>query len=149
MGSTWLLLIAAFVAGVVAPVQAGVNSQLRLWAGHPAWAALASFTVGTFSLLLYYVVMRLPWPPVAALLQAPWWSWLGGLLGAYYVASSIVLAPRLGSTVLIALVIAGQLTVSLVLDHFGLIGFPKHSVNPARILGALLLLAGVVLIQRY
>ncbi len=149
MSQTWLLLVVAFLAGAVAPVQAGVNSQLRASTGHPAWAALASFTIGTLSLLAYYLVMRLPWPSPSSLLQAPWWSWLGGLLGAYYVASSIVLAPRLGAAVLVALVIAGQLLVSLVLDHFGLVGFAQHPISPARILGAALLLVGVVLIQRY
>lgn len=148
MDRTWLLVLIAFLAGVVAPVQAGVNAQLRAVAGHPAWAALASFSVGTLALLAYYTAARLPWPSPTSLARAPWWSWVGGLLGAFYVFSAVVVAPRLGAAVLIGLVIAGQLVASLVLDHFGLVGFARHPINPARVAGALCLLAGVVLIQR-
>jgi transporter family-2 protein len=149
MGRTWILLLLAFFAGAVAPVQAGVNSQLRAWVGHPAWAALASFTVGTLSLLVYYLALRLPWPAASTLARTPWWAWLGGVLGAFYVLSSVVVAPRLGAAVLIGLVIAGQLLASLVLDHFGLVGFARHPLNVWRVIGALFLLTGVVLIRRF
>ncbi len=72
----------------------------------------------------------------------------GGLLGAVYVVGVIALAPRLGALLTFALVIAGQLLASLLLDHLGLL-YPRHPVNLPRLLGALLLLAGVVLIRRY
>jgi len=137
------------LAGAVAPVQAGVNAQLRHFSGQAVWTALASFTIGTLTLLTYFLVARLPWPETSSLGRAPWWAWLGGLLGAYYVLSAVVIAPRLGAAVLIALIIAGQLIVALGLDHFGLVGYQQHPVNLARVVGALFLLTGVVLIQRY
>jgi transporter family-2 protein len=149
MDRTWLFLLMGFLAGAVAPVQAGVNAQLRQFSGHAVWTALASFTIGTLTLLAYFLVARLPWPETASLGRAPWWAWLGGLLGAYYVLSAVVVAPRLGAAVLVALIIAGQLIVALGLDHFGLVGYPQHPVNLARVVGALFLLIGVVLIQRY
>ncbi len=149
MDRTWIFLLMGLLAGAVAPVQAGVNAQLRQFSGHAVWTALASFTIGTLSLLAYFLVARLPWPETASLGRAPWWAWLGGLLGAYYVLSAVVVAPRLGAAVLIALIIAGQLIVALGLDHFGLVGYPQHPVNLARVVGALFLLIGVVLIQRY
>ncbi len=149
MDRTWIFLLMGLLAGAVAPVQAGVNAQLRQFSGHAVWTALASFTIGTLTLLAYFLVARLPWPETASLGRAPWWAWLGGLLGAYYVLSAVVVAPRLGAAVLIALIIAGQLIVALGLDHFGLVGYPQHPVNLARVVGALFLLIGVVLIQRY
>lgn len=149
MSKTWIFLAMAFLAGAVTPLQAGINSTLRLWVGHPIWAALVNFGVGTVALLSSYFFLRLPRPSAASLSRAPWYSWLGGLLGAFVVASTVVLAPRLGAAVLIALIIAGQLIVSLLLDHLGILGFPHHPVNLWRIVGALLLLAGVLLIQRF
>ncbi len=149
MDRTWIFLLIGLLAGAVAPVQAGVNAQLRQFSGHAVWTALASFTIGTLSLLAYFLIARLPWPETASLGRAPWWAWLGGLLGAYYVLSAVVVAPRLGAAVLVALIIAGQLIVALALDHFGLVGYPQHPVNLARVVGALFLLIGVILIQRY
>ena len=61
----------------------------------------------------------------------------------------MVLAHKLGATVLIACIIAGQLICSLPLDQFGLIGFAQHPLNAGRIAGVILLFAGVVLIQKY
>ena len=149
MDRTWLFLLMGLLAGAVAPIQAGVNAQLRQFSGHAVWTALASFTIGTLTLLAYFLIARLPWPETASLGRAPWWAWLGGLLGAYYVLSAVVVAPRLGAAVLVALIIAGQLIVALGLDHFGLVGYPQHPVNLARVVGAIFLLIGVVLIQRY
>ena len=76
------------------------------------------------------------------------WQWAGGLIGAAYVLAAVVLAPRLGAATLIAAVVAGQMLSSLVLDQYGLVGFPVHSLTLARLIGALLVIAGVILIQR-
>ncbi|MBK6350865.1 MAG: DMT family transporter [Proteobacteria bacterium] len=72
----------------------------------------------------------------------------GGLLGAVYVASVTILGPRLGGMTMVALVIAGQLMVALVVDQFGILGYPQIAVTPTRLLGAALLLAGAVLVMR-
>jgi transporter family-2 protein len=70
------------------------------------------------------------------------------VLGALYVASTTVLGPRLGAAALLALTLAGQMAAALVVDHYGAIGFPEAPVTPARLVGAALLLAGVLLIMR-
>jgi transporter family-2 protein len=77
-----------------------------------------------------------------------WWQWSGGLLGAVYVVATIVLAPRLGAATLIAAVVAGQMIASVLLDQYGLVGFPVHPLSALRLLGAGLVIGGVVLIQR-
>jgi len=130
-------------------VQTGVNSQLSRWMGHPILASLVSFVAGTIALLAYSLILRLPLPPAHSLSQSPWWVWTGGLLGAFFVTASIIVAPRLGAAISITLIIAGQLLVALALDHFGLLGFQERPLNAWRVLGAVLLVIGVALIRRF
>ena len=144
----WFLLL-AILTGVVLPVQAGVNHQLRLVLGHPVLAAGVSFAVGTVCLALYVITTRIPLPPMAGLGAAPWWIWSGGALGAFFVASTIFLVPKLGATTMLALVLAGQMLTSLLLDHFGAFAFPVHPISLPRVLGVFMVAAGVVLIQKY
>ncbi len=147
MGAQYFLL--AVAAGVGVAVQFGVNGQLRRVSGQPIWASFISFVVGTAALLLCFVATRRAWPSGGQFGHAPWWIWIGGLLGAFYVVVSVVAGPRLGAAALVACVIAGQLVASVVIDHFGLIGYAVHLISPGRIVGAVLLLAGVACVLRY
>jgi transporter family-2 protein len=103
--------------------------------------------VGTAALITYAVILRVPLPSISGLKQYPWWIWSGGFLGAFLVAATIVLAPRLGAASMIALVVSGQMVTSVVLDHYGLIGYTIHPINTWRVCGVLLLVGGVVLIR--
>jgi bacterial/archaeal transporter family-2 protein len=143
-----LLLLLALAAGVLLPVQAGVNAQLRSVVGSPLSAALVSFLVGTAGLVTAVVIFRAPTALRVAWVASPWWYWVGGLIGALYVVATIVLAPRLGAATLIAAVVAGQMIASLVLDQYGLLGFPTHPISGLRVLGAALVIVGVILVQR-
>jgi transporter family-2 protein len=136
----WILLPAAVAAGVVLPVQFGVNSQLRTFVGGPLAAAAVALGVAAL------VVQRsLP----GSVASAPWWAWTGGLLGALFVLASIILTPRLGAATTIGLILTGQVLASIVIDHFGLIRVPVHEASFPRIIGALLIVAGVVMVQRF
>jgi transporter family-2 protein len=117
MAPQYLLL--AFAAGVGVAVQFGVNGSLRRVSGQPIWASLISFAIGTVVLFICFLAARRAWPTGGQFAHAPWWIWLGGLLGAFYVVVSVVSGPRLGSATLVACVIAGQLVASVVIDHFG------------------------------
>jgi transporter family-2 protein len=141
------ILVAIFV-GLLLSVQAGVNAQLRVALGHPLSAAFISFLVGTLVLTVALVATSAPLPLPAAIGRTPVWQWSGGLLGAVYIVAAVILAPRLGAATLIASVVCGQMLASLVLDHFGWVGFTEHPVNPLRLLGAVLVIAGVILIRR-
>ncbi len=143
----WLHLLAALLLGVGLSVQVGVNAQLRTGLSHPLLAATVSFLIGTLGLLLVTAAVRPPLPAAAQLARIPWWQWSGGLLGAVYIASAIILAPKLGAAALLATLVAGQMAASLVLDHFGLLGFPVQPVSAVRVLAVLLILAGVLLLQ--
>jgi transporter family-2 protein len=138
----------AFVAGLLLTVQVGLNAALRNAFGNPVTAALANFLVGTAGLCAYLLITRAEWPSRAAIIGAPAWAWFGGLLGAFYVASSVVVGPRLGAAALLALTVFGQLAASLVVDNYGWLGFPQHAFTVSRLVGVVLLLAGVILIVR-
>jgi transporter family-2 protein len=143
-----IYFLLAFVAGMALTLQVGINSTLRRGLGNPGMATLVSFLVGVLGLALYLVLTRASLPTRAAIASVPAWAWLGGLLGAFYVATTVVVGPRLGSATLLALVILGQLLAALVIDHYGWIGFPQHSISVTRITGAALLFGGVLLIVR-
>ncbi len=142
-------LLLAFGGGIATAVQVGVNGSLRRLSGQPIWASLVSFFVGTIGLGVCFLLTRQGWPAGAQFAHAPWWIWLGGLLGAFYVAISVISGPRLGSAALIVCVIVGQLLTSIVVDHFGWIGYVPHAASPGRIIGAILLLAGVACVLRF
>ena len=144
---TWLYLLFALLGGAMLPLQAGINSQLAEWVGGPVRAAFVSFLVGTVSLLAIAAVVVRPLPSASRLGEMPWWAWVGGLLGAFYVAVAIVAAPRLGAAVLVTAVVAGQALASLVLDHFGWAGYSEHHVSPGRVVGMGLVFAGVALVR--
>jgi transporter family-2 protein len=141
-------IVVALVSGAGLAIQVGLNNELRVRLAHPILAALASFAIGTLLLLTNVAALRPPLPPTAELRRGPWWIWMGGVVGAVYVGCSAAFAKRLGAAGWVGLIIAGQTLMSLVLDHYGLVGFARHPVSPARLLGAALLLAGVVLVLR-
>lgn len=142
-------ILLAFVAGACAPTQAGINSQLRFWTNDPVFAAMISFAVGTTALLCYVLVLRIPWPAIKIVCDSPWWIWTGGLLGAFLVAVTVILAPELGAATMMAIMISGQMAAGLILDHFGLVGYETHPANIWRCLGAVLLVTGVVIIKKF
>jgi transporter family-2 protein len=149
MSSLWPYILLAVVAGFCLPTQAGINAQLNLWSRSAILTATISFAVGTIGLAVYALILRVPLPAVDAVRHHPWWVWSGGLLGAFLVASTVVLAPRLGAASMIALIVAGQMLASICLDHFGWLGYPVHSINGFRLLGAILLVGGVALIRLF
>ena len=147
---TWLLLVpVALFAGMAAPTQFAINSQLRQAVGGPVLAAALSFLVGTIILLMAAVVLSRSVPQLGPIMSAPPWMYLGGLLGAFYVSASIILTPRLGVATTIGLFLAGQVIASIAIDHFGLFGVAVQPASIPRILGALLIIVGVAVVQRF
>ena len=145
----WLYFLLAACAGAATAVQAGVNAQLRRVSGEPLFAGLVSFSVGTAAIALFFVLSRATWPPRERLAVGPWWIWVGGTLGAFIVVTAIVAAPRLGSGALVAATVAGQLMGAVIIDQFGWIGFAPHPLSLGRIVGVILIVAGVFLVQRF
>lgn len=147
MKSGVLAALLALLAGVGLPTQAGINAQLGLWTRSSITAALISFAVGTLALSIAAITTAPPLPLWTGAAALPWWIWSGGVMGAFFVAASTFIAPQLGATTMLALILAGQIVASVLFDHFGLLGYPLHPLNVQRSIGLLLLLAGVVLIR--
>jgi transporter family-2 protein len=136
------------VAGFGLTVQVGMNAQLRKVLQSANTAALISFVVGTLALITLVLLLRTPVPDRGTLASVPVWAWFGGLLGAFYVASSTVVAANLGATTLLGLALLGQLSTALVIDHYGWLGLPENPVTLARIGGVALVSLGVWLVSR-
>ena len=141
-----LLLLAVF-AGAVVPFQSAINANLGRGLGHPLWATLASLMVSILVLLPVMLALRLPLPSLAFITKAPLWMWAGGALGVCFISLALMLLPKLGASGFIALALAGQVAASLMLDHFGLFGLVERQMTLPRVAGAVLLIAGVALIQ--
>jgi len=144
--SYWPHLVAALV-GAGLTIQVGMNATVRMTIGSPILATIVNFGVGLAALVLLAVASGARMVPGSAAV-VPAWAWLGGLLGAAYVAATTVLGPKLGAATLLALTLAGQMMAALLVDHYGVIGFPQNPLTPTRLLGTALLVVGVLLIMR-
>lgn len=129
-------------------LQIGMNSKLRTVLQSANTAALISFLVGTAGLVMLLAVTRTPVPARDTLASVPAWAWFGGLMGAFYVAISTVVASQLGTASLLGLALSGQLAMAIVVDHFGWLGLPEHPITLTRLAGVALLGAGAWLISR-
>jgi transporter family-2 protein len=137
-------LLVAVLIGAVLPLQGLVNARLGAHIGGPVAAAFVSFLVGSAVLGLYLLATRTP-VTLQGSFRLPAWIWIGGAFGALYVACFTLLVPRIGAAGMICLAVLGQVSASLLLDQFGVLQAPKP-VDALRIAGALLVLAGVVLV---
>ena len=139
-----LLLLFAVVAGSFLPLQAGVNARLAHYVGGPVRASMISFFVGAVVLL---VVALLFTRGGAKPSEAPWWAWIGGALGAFYVTSTVVVPVRIGAAAFFGILVAAQLVTSVFADQFGWLGFEQKDITPLRAVGVALLVAGALLVR--
>lgn len=136
----------AIAAGASSVVQGVANSRLSVDLNSAYWAAFFSYVGGTIVVVLVIAATRTAWPG-GALARPPLAAWTGGFWGAIYVVVIIFLMPRLGAATVVALLIAGQMLSALVFDNFAVLGLPQHPVDLSRIIGAVLLVGGVILIR--
>lgn len=142
----WLLM--ALAMGALLPLQTAANASLRSGLGSTATlATLVSFIGGTLVLAVASLLQPGGVAPLARLAQQPGWQLLGGPIGACFLFGMTFLAPRLGLTVLLSLVIAGQLFVSLGIDRLGFGALAARSISPMQIAGAVLVVVGVLLVN--
>jgi len=142
-----LAVLVGVMAGVLVGMQAPINSRLGKVIGTLP-AASFSFVVGTAVLLVITSIVGGGLGAFGNVGRAPSWALIGGLLGAVYVSVALVVVRTLGAAGLTAVVITGQLAVSVAIDRFGLLGVAKQQVSPQRVIGLVLLVAGVALVVR-
>ena len=150
--SSLLALFYAAAAGAVTNVQVGANLRLSKGLANPALSAVAVLATGLLTavaaMLLWWAVAGLQAPRRADLVAIPWWAWAGGGLQGLTLFAVFLTAGRTGAALFSALTVTGGAVASILLDHYGLVGFTQHSVSWSRAAGAALLLGGTVLMAR-
>lgn len=142
----WVIM--AFISGAFLPIQAGLNTKLGKAGESPVHASTISFVVGTVTLLLYilFTQQSVSWEGIKS---APGYVWIGGVLGAFYVTVIILAYPQLGPGLTFGLVVAGQLIISALLEHFNVLVAQQQSISPMRVLGIVLVVVGVVIVRKF
>lgn len=145
MDKGWAVLIMGVVGGLVA-LQAPMNSSLGKATGSLG-AAVFNFLLGTL-LLGAILVLSGKAGGLGSAGEVSWYYLLGGLFGAAYVLSSLMLVDEIGAGGIAAATITGQLTLSVVIDRLGILGLDEVPITPDRVVGVGLLLVGTFLIVR-
>ncbi len=147
----WMWRVIGFGAGMLMSAQAAINGQLGSVLGSPVHAAFVSFFVGAAILIIVVLVKERSFKDVINPItkKAPWWVWLGGLFGSTYVLVNVYLVSEIGTGPTVILALFGQLTGSLLVERFGLLGSHPGDINKIHIFGLLMMLAGVILIQSF
>ena len=142
-------ILLAILAGMAVPVQATLNSKLADSLGSQVPAAAMALGLGCVTLVVFMLVSGVPLTSYAALKTTPVGYMIGGFFGAFFVGSMVYTVPRIGVALSLALTVGGQMLVALVIDHLGWMGMEQKGLNAWRVLGAVLITAGVVLIKRF
>ncbi|ALC83853.1 MULTISPECIES: DMT family transporter [Bacillus] len=144
-----VFLVIALIAGAVLPLQTAINSELRNAVHSPYLAAMFSFLGGTILLIALSLTMNHTIIPDRSAFTKPWWIWTGGALGVVLVLANVILMPKIGSALTVGLLLAGQLIMAVLIDHFGWFNLPVHEISLPRIVGIVLILVGIFLVQRF
>ena len=145
----WLLIPVVIVTGVLNAIQTGTNTKLAQTAGAPIVAAIAVYLVGLATLLVLSPFLGASGQAAVKLQQAPWWAWVGGIGGALYIIAMLYATQKVGAGMFTGLTVTAAIVTSVLLDHFGWLGLKEHPAGTWRIVGAGLMVAGVVLIAKF
>jgi transporter family-2 protein len=136
------------LGGAALTLQVAWNARLRVAAGSPVLTTLISLCVSLIALVLIWASGLMGRGSLPPFNSVPKWAWFGGIYAVYYLMASLIAIPRIGAAAVFSLVIAGQIVAALILDTTGVFGVPQTPLNTSRILGAVLLIGGVILIQK-
>ena len=146
-----VLLFLSILGGALIPIQAATNAKLANYLGHPILAATTSTLVSFSTLLVLSTILiftRTQFNSTQEIASPLFILLAGGIIGAYVVFISLTAAQILGVTTLFAALLAGQLVISVILDHYGILGLNSQKIDLQRLIGISLLIAGVYFIRR-
>jgi transporter family-2 protein len=142
----WQLM--AVLSGCLSASITGAYAQLASIVGNPVQATTVAFFVATVALLLFCTCLgKTQLVGKAFSRDYPWWMWTGGLCGAIIVFGNAWLVPKVGVGVFTMSLLVGQLALSMLMEHYGWLGAPRKPITWLKIVGILLMLAGVALIR--
>jgi bacterial/archaeal transporter family-2 protein len=148
MGAIWLTPFIV-AAGALQAFGAVMSAQLRISLTNPWLALTVIFALNFFFFAGLFAVQPRPLPTIEGIGTMPWWAPLAGLTGAVAVFAGLAFVDKIGAAPLNGLIITANLLTSLVIDHFGLMNMPVHAANAQRIVGGILMAAGIFLISRF
>ncbi len=144
----WTYILLALIGGIAIATQAPINARLREIVVSPVMSALISFAIGTIALFVMHLTGFAGPASFDRILKMPWWYWIGGVLGAFFVFAALTSVSKLGAATVVSLVIVGQLVAALTIDTFGLFGMPVVPLSWQRIVGMVLLMLGAYLMKQ-
>ena len=147
MNNGVIITLAVLTGGLIA-FQGPINSQLGKILSYPIQAAFISFLIGTVASTVAVFLFKCGFPSIPQVMSAPKVLLLGGFLGCIYIIANILFIPYVGVFKMLVSVLIGQVLVSLIIDHIGLFGVPKQAIDFRRIIGAALVVTGIVVINR-
>ncbi len=143
----WFLYALTIAAGLANAIQPGQNATLAKSLGLPITAGLITLLVSTLALLAGgFATGKLVWPTAEQVVAVPWWAWAGGLLSVLLILAQLYASPAIGAATFLGIIVTVGVLASLVLDHFGWVGFQVHPASAFRIAGAVLMVVGVGLV---
>lgn len=143
------LLILSVVVGLLGGIAIGIQNPLAGHMGQRVGVLEAAFIVHLGGAILAGMALALAGGGgLGRWREVPWYSLSAGGLGVVVVCAVSYTIPRIGIAATVALVVAAQLIVGALLDHVGFLGFDLRLLDPVRLVGMTLLLAGVWLVLR-
>ena len=143
-----LYALLPLAGGALIAAQAPINARLRLTLASPVGSGLISFLVGVVILLGAVIVVGDGEAVLEGLGGGPWWAYLGGACGAFFVVATILAAPRVGVTATFIAVIAGQVAAATLIDRYGWLGVPSIPWTPERLIAIGLMVVSLFLLLR-
>jgi len=145
----YILMVITFFVGAIIPVQAILNARLGRQKMGPLMGALLSFLTGTIILLVLNVIINgSAMFNLRTYSTGPWYIWIGGTIGAIFVGYITWINQQQGVALTFALVVSGQIFVSLLIDHYGWFGSAVRTITLEKIIGAVLIVGGIILIKK-
>jgi bacterial/archaeal transporter family-2 protein len=144
---TLVYLFCAALTGCCIALQATVNGRFRQNLDNPTYAVFFSICGTIICAVVAVLVIRPPVPTMEQFRTTSWWNWIGGPLGALIVLAGATLTSELKPAVFISFVVAGQLILSLLIEHFGWLETPVKIITPGRFIGVLMILGGAVCVK--
>jgi transporter family-2 protein len=144
MGNWWVILV-----GLIGGAAVGVQSPIAGAMGQRVGGTAGSFIIHVSGAILSGLMLfAIGGEKIRDWRTLPWFMLAAGVFGLILYQTINVTLPRLGSTMMVALIIVGQLLVGVIIDHFGLLGVATRHVDAARIFGILALIIGAYLIAK-
>jgi transporter family-2 protein len=144
----WIIVLLAIGAGCLAPLQ-GANAELFKHWRQPLWTTTWVYLSGLAGVLLIQAFVREPIPLAAQVQATPWWAYIGGATSIFTTLIALMFAQKLGSGMFTGLSLTASISISILLDHMGWIGFKQHTASPMRLVGGALMIVGVWLVSKY